>query len=351
LTAGPLPGDVGAMSVRLASVIGGLALLLVSSGAGADEDHAAGPARGLAQTEDGLAYTVASGDTLSEIAVRFDVSVDDLLRWNPDLSPDRIREGQRIRIENGLRRVTHTVQRGENLSHIAARWEVTVEEVLQWNRRLRRDHVRAGRELVIFTPIPESRSRSIGQPHEGQLVSARQLPRHHPSLYVRRPGRAWGTDETVRWIVEAYEALREADPSAPAIEVHDLSLRQGGPMHGHRSHESGRDADIAYFQNGCGDPCRFRRIGSEHLDVERQWRVFRHWLENGQVEAIFMDIRLQRVLYEHARERGVSRHDLSRWFQYPRDVDDRFGVIRHHPRHADHFHVRFICHDSDDECR
>lgn len=344
------------MSRRALGVPACLALLLLSGGltsraASAQEDQAAGHARGLAQTEEGLAYTIAPGDTLSEIAVRFDVSLEDLLRWNPGLSADRIRDGQRIRILNGLRRVVHMVARGESLSHIAARYEVQVAEILDWNRRLRRDHVRVGRELVIFTPVPESRSRSIGLPHDGRLVQASQLPRRHPSFYVRRPGRAWATDETVRWIVEGYEALRRADPSTPVIEVHDLSLRQGGPMHGHRSHESGRDADIAYFQRGCADPCRFRRIGPEHLDVERQWRVFSHWLESGQVEAIFMDIHLQRVLYEHARERGVSRHDLSRWFQYPRDVDDRYGVIRHHPRHADHFHVRFICHETDEECR
>ena len=64
-----------------------------------------------------------------------------------------------------------------------------------------------------------------------------------------------------------------------------------------------------------------------------------------------MDHRLAAALYDYARSQGVSRSDLSRWFQYPRRIDQRYGLIRHEPHHADHFHVRFTCHDTDPECR
>jgi len=64
-----------------------------------------------------------------------------------------------------------------------------------------------------------------------------------------------------------------------------------------------------------------------------------------------MDHRLQRVLYEYARSQGVSRRKLNRWFQYPRPPQQRQGVIRHVPRHADHFHVRFVCPETDERCR
>lgn len=328
--------------------------MLVASSARADEDQAAGTPGGrpaLEVTEEGRVYTVQDGDTLSEVAQRLGVSLADIERWNPELDPDRIRPGQTIRIRDGLRRVEHEVRRGENLARIAARWEVSVDDLLRWNEGLRRDVVRAGRSLVVFTPVPASRSMSMGSPQHGRLRHGRRLPRH-PALFVRTPSRAWGTDETVRWIVGAYEALRAEDPRAPRVEVHDLSLRRGGPMRGHHSHESGRDADIAYFQTRCPDDlCRFRRIGPDELDADRQWRLFRRWLEAERVEAIFVDHDLQRALYRAAREAGASRGDLSRWFQYPRAPSNRYGVIRHHPRHDDHFHVRFVCHETDDECR
>lgn len=332
-----------------------LALVAFVAGVRADEDQAADGARGRGRVADpeleGFAYVVRSGDTLSEIAVRFGLTLDALLAANPGVEADRIRVGQELRVVNGLRRVVHTVQRGESLSVIAARYEVRVDELLRWNARLSRDRVSAGRELVVYTPVPESRSESIGTPDRGRLAHGRMLPTRHPAFFVRTPARAYGTDETVRFIVEGFEAVRAADPEAPAIEIHDLSFREGGPINGHHSHESGRDADIAYFQQGCRELCAFRRIRPEQLDAARQWALFRHWIERGVVDAIFVDHDLAAAIYEQARSEGVSRNDLSRWFQYPRPVDDRYGLIRHHPRHADHFHVRFVCHESDAACR
>lgn len=332
--------------------------VLVALHVSADEHQAAGSARGrrrapepVEQPEEGFVYVVVSGDTLSDIAVRFGVTLDALVSQNPGLHPDRIRVGQRLRIVNGLRRVVHTVARGESLSRVAERYEVRMDELLRWNAGLGRDRLAAGRELVVYTRVPESRSVSIGTPDAGHLEHGRPLPDSHPAFYVRTPERAFGTDETVRFIVEAFDAVRAADPDAPRVEIHDLSFREGGPMNGHHSHESGRDADIAYYQQRCGEICRFRRIAPEHLDVARQWALFAHWIERGVVEHIFMDHGLAAALYEHARSIGVSRADLSRWFQYPRPIEQRYGLIRHHPQHADHFHVRFVCHESDPDCR
>jgi len=298
-----------------------------------------------------MVYSVVEGDTLSEIAERLEVGLDDLVAWNEGLEPDRLRVGQRLRIDTGLRRVEHLVRSGESLSRIAARYEVRIDELLRWNRRLRRDSVRAGRTLVVFTGVPLSRSRSVGSTNDGSLADAVQMPLHHAGLFVRVPSRAYGTEETVCWIVEAYDAAAESDASIPEVTVHDISHREGGALMGHHSHASGRDADVAYFQRGCGERCSFRPIGPAELDVERQWRVFSYWLSRGVVEAIFVDYSLQRALYEHAREQGIDRQTLSRWFQYPREEGNRYGIIRHHARHADHYHVRFVCHESDEECR
>lgn len=341
------------MSVRPG--LGAIAIIFWAALPAQAQQRAADSARGRSVepeiTEEGVFYTIVDGDTLSEVAERLDVSMDDLVRWNEGLEPDRLRVGQRLTIDTGQRRVDHVVRRGESLSRIAARFEVRVPELLRWNRRLRPDRIRAGQTVTIFTSVPSSRSRSVGAPSHGRLVDAAQLTRRHPGLFVRAPSRAYGTDETVRWIVDAYDALRDGDDDAPQVAVHDLSRRTGGEMMGHRSHRSGRDADIAYFQRNCGERCGFRRIGPERLDVARQWQIFQYWLEHERVEAIFVDHALQRALYQHAREQGVDRRQLSRWFQYPRPIGNRYGIIRHHPRHADHFHVRFVCHETDEECR
>ncbi|MGE0790810.1 MAG: penicillin-insensitive murein endopeptidase [Sandaracinaceae bacterium] len=350
------------MWVRIVRVGAALAALGVGlpMGAGA-QDRSAGSARGASEppaattgdgvafTEDGLVYTVRAGDTASHIAERFRVQLTDLIAWNDGLEPDRIREGQTLRIDNGLRRVVYTIQRGDTLASIAAHHEVQLNDIVSWNPRVRPNRIRAGNALTIYTHVPESRSVSIGTPQHGHLEHARRLPLHNRAIEVRYPERAYGTDETIRWIVEGFEEIARTHAHTPRVVVHDLSRRNGGELNGHHSHRSGRDADIAYYQRDCRDACRFHRIGPDQLDVARQWALFSQWLEAGRVEHIFVDQALAEALYRHARESGVSRANLARWFAYP--SEHGHGIIRHHPRHADHFHVRFVCHDTDEECR
>ncbi len=298
----------------------------------------------------GPTITVASGQTLSGIAQRLGVSLESILAANPSLDPDRIRAGARIVVPESRRRVAHEVRRGEILGRIAARYEVTVREILRWNPSLRRRALRAGETVVVFTDVPESRSESVGAANDGQLLHGEPLP-PHPGYVIRDRRRAFGTVETVRWLVAGFDALRAACPDAPKLRVHDLSDADGGHLVHHRSHQSGRDADMSYFFRRCGEVCRMGRIHPGLLDVERQWTLVEHWLRAGVVEAIFMDYELQAPLYEHARALGATPQELHRWFQYPRGPSYPLGLIRHFPKHDDHFHVRFVCPESDAGCR
>jgi LysM repeat protein len=46
----------------------------------------------------GQYYVIQSGDTLGSIAVRYDTTVEELIRLNPDVDPTALRVGQRIRV-------------------------------------------------------------------------------------------------------------------------------------------------------------------------------------------------------------------------------------------------------------
>lgn len=43
-------------------------------------------------------YRLRAGQTLSDVALRFDTSVDELLRLNPRVNPNNLSVGQRIRV-------------------------------------------------------------------------------------------------------------------------------------------------------------------------------------------------------------------------------------------------------------
>lgn len=314
-------------------------------------DKAGATAPRVTPGADGPAYTVADGDTLSGIAQRFSVSVDQLLTWNPQLDPDRIRAGQTLSMGYDGRRVVHRVRSGDTLTAIARHYRVPLAKLLRWNDDLQPDRLRAGQALTVYTRVPSSRSLSVGTPSRGKLQHAARL-RPHRAYRIRDRARAWGTEEVVWHMERAFDQVLDRFPGAPKVEVHDLSYRAGGPIAHHRSHQSGRDVDIAYFHSACKRrTCSFDRVGPQQLDVARQWALLSYWLKRDQLEAVFMDYSLQAALYRHAKRQGASAADLKHWFQYPRGRSFQLGVIRHYPKHADHLHVRFACHKSDPECK
>ena len=107
-----------------------------------------------------VTYKVRRGDNLSKIARKYGVRVNDLQVWN-DLSGDRIRSGQSLTIypgqggttparSSGTQRVTYKVRRGDNLSNIARKYGVRVTDLKAWND-LSSDRIRSGQRLTIYT--------------------------------------------------------------------------------------------------------------------------------------------------------------------------------------------------------
>lgn len=298
-----------------------------------------------------LQVEITPGDTLSGLAQRHGYTVADLLEWNPGLDPDRIFAGQKIWLGDARRLEEHEVRPGQTLTAIAHYHRVEVEEILRWNPGLSPNRIRAGQSLQLISRRPKSPSLSLGLPYQGRLKNAALLP-GHPLYKVRDRERAFGTDETVRNLRSAFDHLHSKDPRAPRVEVHDLSVKDGGRIEDHASHQSGRDADIAYMARRCGKRvCDFRNIGPGQLDAARQWDLLSYWLVREQVEAIFVDYALQAPLYREAKRRGATPDQLSLWFQYPRGPSHPGGTVRHQAKHRDHLHVRFACHRSDPDCQ
>ncbi len=69
--------------------------------------------------------------------------------------------------------------------------------------------------------------------------------------------------------------------------------------------------------------------------------MIKAFTDTDDVVYVFMDYGLQKLLYEYAKEQGVSEDTLDELFQYPRGRGRTHGIIRHWKGHVNHFHVRF----------
>lgn len=96
-----------------------------------------------------VVYRVRRGDTLGEIAKRHGVGVSELRRWN-NLSTSVIRVGQRLTIHGGSAAApaVYTVRRGDNLTEIAKRHGVTINDIKRWNS-LKSTRIRPGQKLKV----------------------------------------------------------------------------------------------------------------------------------------------------------------------------------------------------------
>ena len=96
--------------------------------------------------------TVKSGETLSDIADRYGVSVATLMRLNGIRNPNHVEIGSRLQVPgprvsagNGRHRVTS----GENLSSIAKEYRVTERELMAVNGLSNPNHVEVGQTLKL----------------------------------------------------------------------------------------------------------------------------------------------------------------------------------------------------------
>ena len=96
-------------------------------------------------------HVVQAGENLSAIARRYGVTVEELVQTNGLNNPDLIYAGQILTIPIALEAGTslYTVQQGETLSEIAARYGVPVESIMAVNGLPTRDSIAVGQQLVI----------------------------------------------------------------------------------------------------------------------------------------------------------------------------------------------------------
>ncbi|MBT9560716.1 MAG: penicillin-insensitive murein endopeptidase [Myxococcales bacterium] len=195
-----------------------------------------------------------------------------------------------------------------------------------------------------YTARWDSISESYGPPNAGGIRNAVPMPKTGTGF--RCTGRnPWGTDETVTFLQLAAYLVHVSHPDGPDVLIGDISAEEGGRLRPHKSHQTGRDADVGLYAASGKTLKSFGSLPPRELDVIRTWTFFEVLLRTGAVRYLFIDRRLHAALESEAASRGLTDEALDKLFE------SRGGdVIKHVPGHDDHLHVRFRCPLDDVEC-
>ena len=150
--------------------------------------------------------TVQRGQTLSDIAADYGVSVRELMRMNGIRNSDFVRAGSRLSVPGPQVRAgsgRHRVSRGETLSTIAARYRVSRRDLMLLNNLRNANHVELGQTLKL----------------PSNAVIARAKPKPAPIRVV--PGASQhtvGRGQTLTQIARAYKL-----PVATLVDLNAIS--------------------------------------------------------------------------------------------------------------------------------
>ncbi len=307
---------------------------------------------------DTVFYTVSAGDNLGSIALRFGVGVGEVKAWN-DLEDDDLEPGREliVKSEEKVKRPTparalpviHVIKRGDTFESVAKKYKVSIKQIQKWNRKTNPRKLQIGQQIRLQIPGRDGKSASYGKANRGRLYNGVAM-QSIPGMRVRNVARAYGTRRVIQLLEASAYDLRARWPDAPDVEIGDISFRSGGRMRPHKSHQAGRDIDISYYHRGNVET-GFREMDSETFDAAKNWHVFKTLMDTGEVEYIFVDYRLQKILFEYASSIGYSAEELAPVLQYPASAQSNGAVIRHARGHDNHWHIRFKCGPDDKQCR
>jgi len=115
-----------------------------------------------------IEHTVVSGDTLWDISREYEVNLRSLASWNGMAPTDPLRPGKTLVVwlpqqqkASGLvRSVQYKVRAGDSLARIASRFNVSIQDIEKWNQISRSKYLQPGQQLKLLVDVTRLSSQS-----------------------------------------------------------------------------------------------------------------------------------------------------------------------------------------------
>ena len=195
------------------------------------------------------------------------------------------------------------------------------------------------------------RSLTVGAPNNGYQLRAKRL-RETKHLKIKRGSyrRSYGHPGLVLMLRRSARDIAKAAPNSVML-VGDLSGKKGGRISGHRSHQSGRDADIGfYLRNASGKQVlldRFVHIDAQgkvlgrkglFFDEKRNWLLVRSWLRDKRagISHVFVASHVRNLILKYARSNKAAK----------KHYQEALALLKqpsNSANHDNHYHLRIAC--------
>jgi len=163
-------------------------------------------------------YVVERGDNLFSIAKKFNVSLEDLKKWN-NLNDLNVEQGAKLTLADNdetpkestnkaeVKVTEHVVEKGENLGAIARKYDVAVSDIKDWNN-LEDNNIQLGAKLIVGKKyIITSDNKSTTSKKENLAVNNR--------------------DEVKLYYVKKGDSLFSIAKKYPGVSISDLKKWNG----------------------------------------------------------------------------------------------------------------------------
>ena len=110
-----------------------------------------------------IEHIVQNGESFWTIARKYKVGMHQLARWNGMAIRDKLRKGQKLVVwkkggpaqasrSRTIQRLTHTVRNGDSLSRIASRYHVSVNDLHRWNQ-IKGKYLQPGQKIRVYVDV------------------------------------------------------------------------------------------------------------------------------------------------------------------------------------------------------
>ncbi|OEH86467.1 hypothetical protein BHU72_13665 [Desulfuribacillus stibiiarsenatis] len=104
----------------------------------------------------GVPYVIRSGDTIFLLSKRFHIPMDNILHFNPKIDPDNLQIGQTIclPLDPCPENQSYTIQAGDTFYRLANRYGLSVDAIVRANPNVNPDALQIGQKICMPKPIP-----------------------------------------------------------------------------------------------------------------------------------------------------------------------------------------------------